>query len=121
MRQNILVVTIAIGMSILGNLLLDVIGGLGAKPDPDRLNFYVIVAGVSTAVWLIAYHLWIKNGIRITDKIVVAIGAAGLGFSLIIPFFGLLFVILYGWVFLVVSLMTAMLLSVVARQEGEHP
>ena len=104
-------------MSILGNLLLEAVSGLHPAGGTEQLESYALIAAISVAVWLCAYHLWIKHGIPVIDKIVLAIGTAGVGLSLFIPFFGLFFVLLYGWVFLVVSLMTAMLLSFVARHD----
>lgn len=76
MQCNVIVVLIAIGMSVVGTLLLEVVGFGKAEMAGEwgRLKYYAYIAAVSSAVWFAAYHLWIKRGARSIDTVMLVIG-----------------------------------------------
>ena len=112
------VVLIAVGMSIVGNLLVEAAGcpKLQSAGAWGREWHYAYIAVVSCVVWLGAYHLWIRRGTRMHDLVMLAIGMPFVGTFIAIPFYGLFAYFWFWWVFIPVSLVTACLLALVARQ-----
>jgi hypothetical protein len=120
MRTNIMVILIASGMSIIGNLVLEAVGfsKLEMAGSWGREKHYTSIAVISSLVWLWAYHRRIKKGIHAGQLLALSISVPLVGSVLAAFPWGIIAFFVFWWVFIPISLVTACMLALVARQ---HP
>ena len=118
MRANVMVILIATGMSIIGNLALESAGfdEIEMAGPFGREKYYAMIAVVSCVVWLWAYHRRIKRGAHAGHLIALSISVPFIGSFLAVPPWGIIPFFWFWYVFIPISLMTACMLALVARQ-----
>ncbi len=124
MRASFMVILIATGMSVVGNLVLEtVMGSVGfgrtemAGPW-GQAKYYAFIALVSSVVWLWAYQRRIKLGTHAGHLVALSISVPFVGSLIAAPPWGIIAFFWFWYVFIPISLVTACLLALVARQ---HP
>jgi hypothetical protein len=109
-RDHVLIILIATLMSMVGNHLLGTFVAELVFPV-----FHPLILLISNVVWITAYHLWIKRGTRLHEKLMLAIGVPFVGTFMVHPLGGLVFFFYCWWIFIPISFATVCLLSLVAR------